>query len=102
VKLLLTALLLGGVASGVPHLLLRRPGVSAAASSPMCSASWRARRRPSAYISERTRSCLRQVLDADAIVGSGLACVVIGRRSAWLRASACAGARKHGFEIAFG
>jgi hypothetical protein len=42
------------------------------------------------------------VLDADAVVGSGLACAVICRRSAWSRANACAGARKHGFEIAFG
>ena len=77
-RLLLTILILGGVASGIPFVLLRKMGgigrsAFAYAIGFLVSSS------PSIGVFLTTQAVSQApVLDADRIIGSGLLCAVIG------------------------
>jgi hypothetical protein len=77
-KLLLTVIVLGGVASGIPYLLLRRMG-GVGRSFLAYALGFLASGTTSFGVYLATHAVLpAPVLDADAVVGSGLACAVIG------------------------
>jgi hypothetical protein len=77
-RLLLTVLVLGGVASGVPYLLLRRMG-GVGRSLLAYALGFLASGATSFGVYLATHAVLpAPVIDADAIVGSGLACAVVG------------------------
>ena len=77
-RLLLTVGVLGGVASGVPYMLLRRLG-GVGRSALAYALGFLASAATSFGVYLATHAVLpAPVLDADAVVGSGLACAVIG------------------------
>lgn len=77
-RLLLTVLILGGVAAGIPFVLLRKAG-GVGRSVFACAMGFLASSSTSIGVFLTTQAVLpAPVLDADRIIGSGLLCAVIG------------------------
>jgi hypothetical protein len=78
-RLLLTVLVLGGVASGVPFVLLRNKMGGIGRSAFACAMGFLVSSSTSIGVFLTTQAVLpAPVLDADRVIGSGLLCAVIG------------------------
>jgi hypothetical protein len=78
-RLLLTVLVLGGVASGVPFVLLRNKMGGIGRSAFACAMGFLVSSSTSIGVFLTTQAVLpAPVLDADRVIGSGLLCALIG------------------------